>query len=85
MRALSLSREGWLKLETAECRSLFRGVKQLHPDGIGEPTEGQKVLWMQAQEAYKYYDIEELRAIALIVDTKLPRLKSRLKSITCVE
>ncbi len=59
--------------ETAECRSLFRGiVKQLHPDSIGEPTEGQKALWLQAQEAYKYFDIEELRAIALIVDTKLP-------------
>jgi hypothetical protein len=58
--------------ETAECRSVFREiVKQLHPDIIGELTEGQKALWMQAQEAYKYYDIEELRAIALLVGNKL--------------
>ncbi len=59
--------------ETAECRSLYREiVKQLHPDSIGEQTEGQKALWMQALEAYKYYDIAGLRAIALLVGKKLP-------------
>ena len=59
--------------ETAECRSLFREiVKQLHPDIIGELTDDQKTLWMQAQEAYKLYDIKELRTIALLLGNKLP-------------
>ena len=54
--------------ETDECRTLFRAiVRRLHPDIIGEQTEAQKILWMQAQEAYAIHNIAELRALALLL------------------
>ena len=57
-----------------ELKKLYYGlVKKLHPDLNPELTEDQKRLWMRVQEAYELSDIEELRALTVLVDhTVLP-------------
>jgi hypothetical protein len=52
-----------------ELKKLYYGlVKKLHPDLNPELTEDQKRLWLRVQEAYESGDLDELQALAVLVN-----------------
>jgi hypothetical protein len=56
-----------------ELKKLYYGlVKKLHPDLNPELTEDQKRLWLRVQEAYELSDIDELRALTVLVNRYAP-------------
>jgi hypothetical protein len=57
-----------------QLKKLYYGlVKKLHPDLNPELTEDQQRLWLRVQAAYESGDLDELRALALLVSrTALP-------------
>ncbi len=55
--------------ETTELRKLYRELaRKLHPDINKDFYEQHKTLWTRVQAAYQYSNIDELKAIKLIVD-----------------
>ncbi len=55
--------------ESAELQKTYRSlVKKLHPDVNDSRTEKTKMLWNRTMQAYKYGDLEELKAIAVLVE-----------------
>lgn len=56
--------------EAAALRQLYHDlVKRLHPDANPGLTAGQRQLWHRVQAAFRAADLEELRALALLVET----------------
>lgn len=54
--------------DAAELRRLYRAlVKRLHPDLHADQGETDRRWWLRVQEAYGRSDLEELRALALLV------------------
>ena len=52
-----------------ELKKLYYGlVKKLHPDLNPDLTEDQQRLWWRVQEAYESGDLDELRALTVLVD-----------------
>jgi hypothetical protein len=57
--------------ESKEMKDLYKFlVKQLHPDLHPNQTERESDLFLQVQVAYKLCDIDKLREIALLLDSK---------------
>jgi hypothetical protein len=55
--------------ETAEFRKLYRAlVSRLHPDVNPDFASRHRALWSQVQQAYQLGDLDELRALMLVVD-----------------
>jgi dGTP triphosphohydrolase len=55
--------------ESMELHKIYRIlVKKLHPDVITAQTERTNMLWNRTMDAYKYGDLEELKAIAILVE-----------------
>jgi len=55
--------------ESIELHKIYRIlVKKLHPDVITARTERTYMLWNRTMDAYKYGDLEELKAIAILVE-----------------
>ena len=55
--------------ESMELHKIYRIlVKKLHPDVITARTERTYMLWNRTMDAYKYGDLEELKAIAILVE-----------------
>ncbi len=60
-------------LENLEIKKLYYSlVKKLHPDVNPDLSENERRLWRRVQEAYESSDMEELRALALLVDQSGP-------------
>lgn len=59
--------------ESREFRQLYRQlVRRLHPDVNPAQPEAARHLWARVQEAHANGDLDELRALALLLDTLLP-------------
>ena len=59
--------------DARELKKLYHAlVKRLHPDLNPKLTEDQRRLWLRVQSAYESGDIGELRALALLVDQRVP-------------
>lgn len=57
--------------ETAELKHLYKSiVKALHPDLHPDLTDDDRELFFTATEAYKMTDLDKLRSIYLMLDTK---------------
>lgn len=55
---------------TKELQTLYRRLaRQLHPDVASVVTERTNALWLQVSEAYTRGDLEELRALNLLVES----------------
>ena len=55
--------------DSVELQSTYRTlVKKLHPDVNSNQTEKSKLLWNRTMHAYSLGDLEELRAIKLLID-----------------
>ena len=55
--------------DSVELQSTYRAlVKKLHPDINSNQTEKSKLLWNRTMHAYSLGDLEELRAIKLLID-----------------
>ncbi len=55
--------------ETKEIQSLYKKLaKKLHPDINPNQSEEHKNLWFQVSEAYEFSDLEELKAIYILVE-----------------
>jgi dGTP triphosphohydrolase len=75
--------------ESIELHKIYRIlVKKLHPDVITAQTERTNMLWNRTMDAYKYGDLEELKAIAILVedekDTSIQGMdiEERIRSIS---
>jgi dGTP triphosphohydrolase len=75
--------------ESMELHKIYRIlVKKLHPDVITAQTERTNMLWNRTMDAYKYGDLEELKAIAILVedekDTSIQGMdiEERIRSIS---
>jgi hypothetical protein len=51
-------------------------VKKLHPDLNPALTEDQERLWQRAQEAYEAGDLDEVRALSLLVNKTVPQMST---------
>ena len=76
--------------DSVELQSTYRTlVKKLHPDVNSNQTEKSKLLWNRTMHAYSLGDLEELRAIKLLIDDLKdettvdpgPNIDDRIKSI----
>lgn len=57
--------------ETRELQTLYRQLaKRLHPDLNPLQKERERNLWLQVAEAYRNGELEELRALNLLLDTE---------------
>ncbi|MBN2073608.1 MAG: hypothetical protein JW770_06665 [Actinobacteria bacterium] len=57
------------KEDSIELHNTYRFlVKKLHPDVVTRQTEKSKMLWNRTIEAYERNDLEELKALKLLVD-----------------
>lgn len=55
--------------DSKELLKLYRSLaKKLHPDVNPNLTEEQKAIWIKVQQAYECGDLQELRALQLLVD-----------------
>ena len=71
---------------SAELKKLFKQLaKQLHPDVNPELTPEQMELWHKVQKAYRYGDLEQLKAFELVYEKELNQLKNNIKELTAEE
>jgi hypothetical protein len=75
---------------TRELQTLYRQLaKRLHPDLNPRQPERERNLWLQVADAYRDADLEELRALSLLLDGEPPpaaasgALSSVLDTLRC--
>lgn len=71
---------------SSELKKLFKQLaKQLHPDVNPNLTSEQMELWHKVQKAYKYGDLEQLKAFELVYEKELNQLKNNIQELTADE
>ena len=73
-------------LRSAEIKALFKQfAKQLHPDVNPDLTPEQIELWHKIKDAYKYGDLEQLKAFQVVYEKELNQLKKQVGELSEVE
>ena len=71
---------------SAEIKALFKQfAKQLHPDVNPDLTPEQIELWHKIKDAYKYGDLEQLKALQVVYEKELNQLKKQVGELSEVE
>ena len=71
---------------SAEIKALFKQfAKQLHPDVNPDLTPEQIELWHKIKDAYKYGDLEQLKAFQVVYEKELNQLKKQVVELSEVE
>jgi len=71
---------------SAEIKALFKQfAKQLHPDVNPDLTTEQMELWLKINDAYKYGDLEQLKAFEVVYGNELNQLKIQSAALTASE
>ncbi len=67
---------------SAEIKALFKQLaKQLHPDVNPDLTPEQRELWHKIKDAYKYGDLEQLKAFQIVYEKELNQLKKQVEEL----
>ncbi len=68
---------------SAEIKAMFKQfAKQLHPDVNPDLTAEQMELWHKIKNAYKYGDLEQLKAFQVVYEKELNQLKTQAAALT---
>ena len=68
---------------SADIKTLYKQLaKQLHPDVNPDLTPEQIELWHKIQDAYKYGDLEQLKAFQVVYETELTKMKDNTTEMT---
>lgn len=70
---------------SAEIKALLKQfAKQLHPDVNPDLTIEQMELWLKIKDAYKYGDLEQLKAFEVVYGNELNLLKNTVSGTNSI-